>query len=226
DQQAQVLAAWVVEKDYKKVAVVYTNNAWGEGLAKAFQKYYTELSDGQISLFEATEEGETDFRTVLAKIKAQGCDAIMSPTYPKEGGALVKQAKELGIGSALYGADNWGAPEFLQIAGSAADGSFFVAQYSYDGPEFQHLNTKFKKLTGKETDADVFVAYGYDTVYAIAHALTPAKSLNGPDIRQALLEVKFQGASGLIEFAPNGDLKTSAFVKKIISEGKPRDYEN
>jgi branched-chain amino acid transport system substrate-binding protein len=219
DQQARILASWVAAKGYDKIAVVYTNNAWGLGLANGFKSYYSR----KITVFEGTAEGQSDFRTLLTKVKAEGCKAIVSPTYPKDGGLLVRQAKELGLQVDLYGADNWGAPEFTQIAGTAADGCRFVAQYSYDGPEFKSLNAKFKKLTGK--DADVFVAYGYDSVYAIAQAAKNAKSWRGTDIRDALRSVRFQGASGFIEFDEHGNLKTDAFVKKIIQNGKAITYK-
>lgn len=222
DQQAKILTAWIAEKAYDKVAVVYTDNAWGTGLAEAFRKYYKPVN-GQIEFFEGTKEGEVDFRTILAKIQAEGCKAIISPTYPKEGGMLVRQAKELGLVCDMYGADNWGAPEFVQIAGSAADGCLFVAQYSYDGSEFQNLNAKYKAKNG--SDADVFVAYGYDAVYAIAHAIKNVHSSKGVDIRNALISVRFQGTSGLIEFAENGDLKTNAFIRKTIVDGKAKDYD-
>ena len=222
DQQAKALASWVAEKNYKKIAVVYTNNAWGQGLADAFSKYFSPLGKGEIVAVEATIEGHTDFRTSLTKIKELGVEAIVSPTYPKEGGSLVRQTKELGLKVDLYGADNWGAPEFIQIAGNAAEGCLFVSQYSYTGPEFQKLDTKYRQAYGKP--ADVFVAYGYDVVYAIAYATEKAKTLTGPDIRASLLNVSFQGASGLIEFDKYGDLKTNAFVRKVIRNGKVVAY--
>lgn len=223
DQQARILAAWVAARSYDKIAVIYTNNAWGLGLAEAFKAYFPAALQGTIAIFEGTSEGQTDFRTVLTKVKAEGCKAIVSPTYPKDGGLLVRQAKELGLECDLYGADNWGAPEFVQIAGTAANGCLFVAQYSYDGPEFQNLNAKFKDQTGK--DADVFVAYGYDSIYAIAHAAKRAQSWDGPALRDALRTTRFQGASGLIEFDEHGNLKTDAFVKKVIQDGKPTTYK-
>jgi branched-chain amino acid transport system substrate-binding protein len=219
DQQARILATWVAAKKYARVAVIYTNNAWGLGLAEAFKAYYENNLHGKVALFEGTAEGQTDFRTVLTKAKAEGCKAIVSPTYPKDGGLLVRQAKELGLDCDMFGADNWGAPEFTQIAGTAAKGCFFVAQYSYDGPAFKNLNSTFKSQTGK--DADVFVAYGYDSVYAIAHAAKSAKSWQGTDICDALRSVRFQGASGLVEFDEHGNLRTDAFVKKVIQDGKP-----
>jgi branched-chain amino acid transport system substrate-binding protein len=219
DQQAKILAKWVLERTYSNIAVIYTNNSWGQGLAESFKKNYGK----EIIIYEGTREGETDFRTLLIKIKGEGCKAIISPTYPKEGGILVKQARELGIDCDLFGADNWGAPEFIKVAGEAANNCFFISQYSYNGPEFQHLNEEYKKITGKE--ADVFVAYGYDTVYAISKALKTSKTKEGADIRNALLNIAFQGASGYIAFAPNGDLKIEAFEKKIILNGKPQVYE-
>jgi branched-chain amino acid transport system substrate-binding protein len=223
DQQARIVANWVAGRNYTNVAVIYTNNSWGKGLAEGFKRYYEPLGKGKIAVYEATEEGQTDFRTVIAKAKKEGCQALISPTYPKEGGQLVKQAKELGFKADLYGADNWGAPEFLQIAKTAGEGCLFVAQYSYDGQEFQALNSKFKAQNAK--DADVCVAYGYDAVNALASAVKAAKSPTGPAIRDALRSVRFQGASGYIEFDEHGNLKTDAFVKKMIKDGKTVDFQ-
>lgn len=223
DQQAEILAKWVAEEGYNKVAVVYTDNDWGLGLAEAFRNYYRERSDGEIVFYEGTAEGEKDFRTVLTKIKAKDAEAIVSPTYPKEGGQLIRQVEELGMKVERYGADNWGASEFANIAGTASEGCKFVAQYSYSGPEFQRLNSIYKSQYQEE--ADVFVAYGYDTVYAIAYAADKAESWTGPEVRKALSTVTFQGASGYIEFDHQGDLKTEAFVRKIIKNGKPQDYK-
>ncbi|MBI4691443.1 MAG: ABC transporter substrate-binding protein [Nitrospirae bacterium] len=220
DQQAKIVAEWIKNEGINEIAIVYTDNSWGSGLTKSFKNYYEKLG-GKIILTEATNEGQTDFRSVLSKVKAAKVSTLYSPTYPKEGGMLVRQAKELGLKVNLYGADNWGAPEFTQIAGSAANGTRFVAQFSYSGPEFQQLNNMYKNKYNK--DADVFVAYGYDAVWSIAKAIKMSKKITGDEIQAHMVSVKFQGASGYIEFDAKGDLKTNAFTKKQIKDGKVQD---
>ena len=68
-------------------------------------------------------------------------EAIVSPTYPKEGGNLVRQIKEIGLKMLLFGGDNWGAPEFFNIAGNAAEGVFFTAPAQSESNSFENFKS-------------------------------------------------------------------------------------
>jgi len=215
--QAKVLAEWVLEKGHRKVALVYTNNSWGKPLAETFQKYF-ENKGGKVVILEGVEEKTTDLRTQLAKIKSAGINVIVSPTYPVEGGNLLKQAKEMGIKAEFYGGDNWDAPEFLKIAGDAAEGVFFVDPSEPQGIKFIAFKEKYKVRYNEEPDINA--AFGYDALIAISEAMKQAEHLDGPSIQQALYRVAFDGASGRIEFDENGDLKNPAFDRNLIKNGK------
>lgn len=221
DLQAEVLSKWVFDSSAKKVAVVYTNNSWGKPLAEGFQKKFEALG-GQVINAEGVQENTADFRTIIAKLKGiENLDAMVSPTYPKEGGIFVRQAKELSLSVPLYGGDNWGSPEFRNVAGDAAEGVFYTAPSESTSPAFSAFAEQYKAKYGEEPD--VFGAYAYDAAMAIFRAVETAGTTDPTKVREALLKESFQGVSGEIAFRSNGDLQSEAFSKKTIKNGQAVD---
>jgi len=218
DLQAEVLSKWVFDSGAKRVAVVYTNNSWGKPLAEGFRKKFEALG-GQVINAEGVQENTADFRTIIAKLKGMdNLDALVSPTYPKEGGIFVRQAKELGLRVPLYGGDNWGSPEFRNVAGDAAEGVFYTAPSESTSPAFSAFAEQYKTKYGEEPD--VFGAYAYDAAMAIFKAIEAAGTTDAEKVREALLKVSFEGVSGGIAFRPTGDIQSKAFAKKTIKNGQ------
>ncbi len=219
DLQAEILANWVHESGAKRVAVVYTNNSWGKPLTDGFKQKFTAMG-GDVLLIEGVAENISDFRTIIAKLKTlENLDAVVSPTYPKEGGTFVRQAKELGLNKPLFGGDNWGSPEFRGAAGSAAEGVFYTAPSETTTPEYVEFAKRYQAKY--EEEPDVLAAYAYDAADAVFRAIEACKSLEGDKIQQALFGVSFTGVSGQIAFKPNGDIKSEAFARFTIQNGEP-----
>lgn len=220
DLQAEVLAEWVHEHGAKRVAIVYTNNSWGNPLADGFTEKFAKLG-GAVLLSEGVAENTSDFRTIIAKLNAlQDLDAVVSPTYPKEGATFVRQARELGLQKLLFGGDNWGSPEFRNIAGEAANGVYYTGPAEITTPQHEQFAKDYKDKYGDEPD--VFGAYAYDAANAVFKAIEACNCTDGPGIREALLKITFAGVSGDIAFKPNGDVKTQAFARFTIENGQPR----
>lgn len=218
DQQAEILANWVAKYGAKRVAVVYTNNAWGKPLADGFAQGFTNQG-GKVILSEGVEEGSNDFRTIIAKLKQlPKLDAVVSPTYPKEGGVFVRQMKELDFNVPLFGGDNWGSPEFRKIAGSTANGVYYTAPSESTSPEYKDFAKRYKARFNE--DPDIFGACSYDAVTAVCKAFDACKSTDPEKVRDALAKVSFAGVSGKIAFRNNGDLKSEAFARMTIKNGK------
>jgi len=221
DLQAEVLANWVHKSGAKSVAVVFTNNSWGKPLADGFEQKFTALG-GKVFLREGVAENTSDFRTIIAKLKdTPNLDAVVSPTYPKEGGIFVRQAKELGLKVTLFGGDNWGSPEFRNIAGEAAEGVFYTAPAESTSPVYADFAKRYKTKYGEEPD--VFGPYAYDAAMAVFKAIEAVGSTDATKIRDALARTAFTGASGEIAFRENGDLRSEAFAKKTIKNGQAID---
>lgn len=218
DLQAKILSQWVFDSGAKRVAIVYTNNSWGKPLAEGFQQKFETLG-GQVLDSDGVQENSADFRTIITKlIGIDDLDAIVSPTYPKEGGIFVRQVKELGLSVPLYGGDNWGSPEFRNIAGNAAEGVSYTAPSESTSPVFKDFAKRYEAKYGEEPD--VFGAYAYDAAMAIMKAIETAGSTDPIKMREQLLKVSFVGVSGEIAYRPNGDLLSEAFDRKIIRDGE------
>ncbi len=218
NQQAEILTESVLKSGVRKVAVIYTNNSWGKPLAEGFKEKFI-ASGGEILLEEGVQENSNDFRTILTKVKQiKELDAIVSPTYPKEGGVIVRQVKELGLNIKLFGADNWGAPEFRDIAGSSAEGIMYTAPAQRASKTYDNFAKKYKQEYGE--DPDVFGAYSYDAFMAIAKAVEQSQSIEAEKIREILLNISFEGVSGQIKFKNNGDLNSEAYTVMTIQDGK------
>jgi branched-chain amino acid transport system substrate-binding protein len=210
--QARLMAAWIHDDGHNKTAVIYITNSWGDSLRQEFTPAYTSTG-GQIVDVEGIAEGTRDLRTVLTKVKASGADALYGITYGIEGGALLRQAKELGLTIQIYGADVWGSPELKQNAGEAAQGVRIIVPSKFAGPGYDAFSKKFHDRYG--IDPDVYASYSYDMVHITANALALAD--RGPKLRDEIRATKYQGVTGLTSFDEHGNDIGKSFSRVVLS---------
>jgi len=81
---------------YKELFLTYINNDWGVGLAEVFKEQF--LKDGGRLIDEfAYDEGKTDYRSEILRIKKNSPKAVVNLTYIKEGATMLKQAYETSL---------------------------------------------------------------------------------------------------------------------------------
>ena len=118
-----------------------------------------------------------------------------------------------GITVPLIGGDGWDSEQLYKIGGSALNGSYFTNHYSpFDtAPNVVKFVTDYKaKYNGSTPDA--LAATAYDAANIMFDAIKRSKSLNGPDIRDALAATKaFPGVTGTVTFNEQRDA-----VKPIV----------
>lgn len=141
--QAAMMAEWFAEEQRKRAAIVYVNNSWGQGLKEEFESKFTELG-GQIVTIEAIKEGDRDLRAQLSKVKAVNPDSLYAITYGREGGILLRQAKELGFKQPVFGADVWGSPELVETAKAAARGIRIIVPAKFHGSKYLEFAEAFQ----------------------------------------------------------------------------------
>ncbi len=199
----------------KAVIIMDNSSDYGKGLAENFKKTF-EAGGGTIVATEAFVGGDTDFNAILTKIKGQEFDVIFIPGYYNEAGLIIKQARELGINSAILGADGFGAPELVELAGkSALNNVFFSSHFSVldKNPAVSDFIANYNAKYGK--DPDQFAALGYDLVYFVADAIKRAGSTDPVAIKDALAATKdFPGITGTFSIDENHDP-----VKDVIVVG-------
>lgn len=212
----------VLKKD--KVAIVYVTNEYGLGLIEMFQKKYAELG-GQVTMKEPYKFEESDFRTVIAKLREAKPEVIYLAGNQKEMGKFMKQYGEAGITATIVSNTSFLEPDCINVAGKAADG--VIVPLPYFNPEDQSMKgayafgIAYKAKFG--TYPTVAVAVGYDAMMLMDKAVNEGK--NNPE--KAAIAIrnlkKYDGAMGTLSFT-DGDV-SAPMVFKIVKNGKSVDYK-
>jgi len=200
----------------KAVIIMDNSSDYGKGLAENFTKTF-EAGGGKIVATEAFVGGDTDFNAILTKIKGQDFDVIFIPGYYNEAGLIIKQARAQGIKTPILGADGFGAPELVELAGAdALNDVFFSSHFSSldKDPSVIGFIESFKAKYGKEPDQ--FAALGYDLAMFVADGIKRAGSTDTTAIKDALAATKdFRGVTGTFSMDENHDPVKAVVVVEI-----------
>lgn len=198
----------------KRAAILVDNSSdYSKGLA-AFFRDAMQKGGGEIVGEEAYLQKDQDFKTILTKLKALNPEVIYVPGYYEEVGKIVKQARELGIGAAMLGADGWDSPKLAEIAGAQAlNNTYFTNHYSVDStdPASQAFVKAYTAEYGQKPDA--LSVLGYDAARVLVDAIERAGSLEPEKLRAALEATQhFKGISGDTTLNATHDAVKSAVI--------------
>jgi len=191
--------------------MVDRKNDYSTGLEEVINATFTKLG-GKIVATQSYQEGDQDFNAQLTSLKGANPEVIFVPGYYNDVGLIAKQARDKGITVPLVGGDGWDSTQLYAIGGSALNGSYFTNHYSpYDtDPKVQKFVNDYKAKYGSIPDA--LAATAYDAAHIMFDAIKRSKSLNGPDVRDALAATKdYPGVTGTVTFNQNRDA-----VKPIV----------
>jgi len=200
--------------NFREMAVLYINNDFGVGLTTSFRQSFVKLG-GKMVAKESYEQGSSDFRTQLNKIKQSKPDAIYIVGY-SEMGQLLRQAKEIGVKSSFLSCIMFEDPKILEIAKDAAEGIIY-AYPAYDPNSGQQNISNF--VSGFEQKykkkPDIYAASSFDSLKILAHAMNKG-GFQPASIKKALYSIKdFPGITGLTTFDSNGDVTKPIGIKQV-----------
>ena len=224
DFQGAFVARYIknVLREFQKIAIFFESDDYGQGLKDGFTDVAEEL-DLEIVATEAYDRDNTDFKAQLTSIKAKQPDLIFISGLYSQAGLITSQAREAGITAQLFGADGVDSPDFLEIAGDAAEGAYVSTPFVFElgGPEAQRMAVAFEEM--HEVAPDTWAALTYDAVGMIVEAIEKGGE-NRKAIRDHLASIDspekgYTGITGLTYFDENGDCTKPAYVK-IVKDGQ------
>jgi len=203
----------------KNIAIVDDRTAYGQGLADQFEKA-VKGKGANVVKREFTTNSATDFSAILTSIKSANPDLVFYGGMDAQGGPMAKQMKKLGIKAKLIGGDGMQTPEFIKLAGDAAEGQYasICGMPREKMPGFAAFNDKFKTKFG--TEVQIYAPYEYDAVNVLVDAM---KRANSTDPKKYLAEVgktNLTGVTGQIQFDNKGDIKNGAVTVYEVKDGK------
>lgn len=216
---AQTLAELVSMK-HKTAAVITEETAFASDITDYFIKEY-QSRGGKIVASQSYSPDTRDFRSILAKVKQANPEAIfVNPQTEISGGLIIKQARELGIHSQLFGLDTPSGPTTRQVSGKAIEGMIFVTvpDLAPDNPVARDFLAKYKVKFG-EPPFPLYLAAAYDSIYLISNAIR-AVGDNPTKMKDYFYAMPdYNGAVGRYHFDKNGDIAGISFVVKKIQNG-------
>ncbi len=208
-EEIKFLANYLYNNGYKEIALITVNAEAGVSYRDYFIKEYERLG-GKIIVDEMHEYGETDYRSILAKIKDKKPKAVLVLSYPNELAAMLKQSQELDFKTQWFSIYDKEGSEFLELAGENAEGLIYT--------HFLKENEKF---------TEPYAALAYDSIMVLAQAMENCKNPEDTTcIKESLYSIKdFSGVTGKISFDKNGDTHKE-IILKTIKDGKFVNYES
>ena len=237
----QILAQTVVERGISKVAVTYTNNDYGKGLADSFSSAFTALG-GEVTIDAAHEDGKGDYSAEVAALSASGANELVVIGYLDQGGrGIIQSSIDTGafstfvlsdgmIGQSLIdnidgdlngsfgtiaGSNTEGAAIFKTVAslnGIPGDGPY--EPESYDAAALMILAMQ----AGNSSDRASIAANIMNVANAPGEIILPGQLSKGLDILSNGGQVNYQGATN-VEFTEVGE-STGSFKELEIGNGK------
>lgn len=219
-QQGPTLARFALDKlKAKNIAVIDDATAYGQGLADNFEAT-VKAGGAKVIAREHTTNKDTDFKAILTRIKGMNPDLIMFGGIDPQAAPMIKQMKELGIKARFIGGDGMQTPNFIKLAGEAADGAYasipgLPKETMPGGKEFL---AKYKAKFNAEVE--LFAPMGYDAVMVLIEAMKRAGSADPLKYLPEISKTNYTGVIGPIAFDEKGDLTNGPITIYVVKGGK------
>jgi branched-chain amino acid transport system substrate-binding protein len=220
-QQGSVAGTFAVKNlGMKKIAIVDDRTAYGQGLADQFAKA-AKAAGATIVDREFTNDKAVDFKGILTKLKAASPDLIYFGGADAQAAPMAKQMKSLAIKAPLMGGEMLHTPDFLKIAGPAADGTYasLAGLPLSDMPGGAQYVAKYKKAFG--TDVETYSPYAYDGTMALLTAMKKANSTDPAKYLPELAKTNMPGVTTThLAYDEHGDLKNGGITIYKVENGQ------
>ncbi len=239
-REGVVMTEVLIEQGIKSVALTYTNNDYGKGLADTFQSSF-EASGGTVTISAAHEDGKADYSAEVGALSSAGGDLLVVVGYVDQGGsdlvraaidldaferfhfasAMMAEALEVNFGAALDGSsgqhpgtDSSGAATYVELVGDAFDASSSFSAESYDAAALILLSMQ----AAGSSDSNVFKSKVMDVANAPGVEIYPGELAKALKILADGGEIDYVGASA-VEFIGGGE-SAGNYRQVLIKDGK------
>ncbi|MBL4917501.1 ABC transporter substrate-binding protein [Szabonella alba] len=177
-RQGVVMTDILMDKDIKTVAVTYTNNDYGKGLADSFQAAF-EAAGGTVTISAAHEDNKADYSAEVGALAAAGGDVLVVAGYTDKGGKGIIQASlDSGAFDTFVLPDGMVGQQLVDDIGDGLTGSF--GQYPGTDSEGAEIFQGMATAAGFE-GTGAFAPESYDAAALIMLAMAAAGSTDSKD---------------------------------------------
>ncbi len=123
-RQGQVMTEVLMDRGIKTVALTYTNNDYGKGLADSFQSAF-EASGGSVTISAAHEDGKGDYSAEVGSLASAGGEVLVVAGYVDQGGVgIIRASLDSGAFETFVLPDGMFGQSLIDNIGADLNGSF------------------------------------------------------------------------------------------------------
>jgi len=211
----QILADITKDRGVKSVAITFTNNDYGKGLADVY-KAAVEAHGISVTTVSAHEDGKADYTSEAATLASAGGDALAVIGYLDQGGkGVIEASLDAGSFDTFILSDGMIGQSIVDAIGSDLDKSFGSLPGSTG--KGAGVFAEVAKAGGIDSSGP-YTGESYDAAALIVLAMQAGNSADRASIAQNVMDVA--NAPGTKIFP--GELKKGL---DLLAEGKKIDYE-
>jgi branched-chain amino acid transport system substrate-binding protein len=224
-RQGAVVADILRDRGVTSIAITYTNNDYGAGLADSIKTNF-EAAGGTVTIVASHEDGKADYSAEVGALAAAGGEVLVVAGYMDQGGrGIIRASLDSGafdtfhlpdgmIGTSLTdtfgaeingsfgqhpGSDNAGTATFHEMATAAGfDGTTAFSPESYDAAALMLL----AMARANSTDPRVYKDHVMDIANAPGEQIAPGQLARALEIIAAGGDVDYVGASAVELIGP------------------------
>ncbi len=229
----QKLYGYLKEKKLTKVALLTASDPFGKDGAVWLKKLAPDFGVTFVAE-ESFGPKDTDMTPQITKIKNANPQAIIVWTIGPAGAIVAKNKAQLGITTPLFQCHGQPGPEYIQLAGKAAEGDrmpatklMAAAQLPDSDPQKKVIQEFIKLYTDqyhfdKQFPINTHSGYAWDAMYIVTNAMKKAGT-DPKKLREAIEQTKgYVGVSGIYNITPedHNGLGVDSMVMVQVKDGK------
>jgi branched-chain amino acid transport system substrate-binding protein len=173
----QVLAQVALDRGLTSVAVTYTNNDYGKGLADVFEASFTS-GGGTVTTVASHEDGKADYSAEVGVLGSAGGDALVVIGYLDQGGkGMIQGSLDSGAFDLFVLSDGMIGQSLVDAIGADLNGSFGTLP----GTQSEG-SAKFAEISGDIDPTAPYAGESYDAAALIALAIEAGGSADRSSI--------------------------------------------
>ncbi|ASM72360.1 MULTISPECIES: ABC transporter substrate-binding protein [Roseobacteraceae] len=214
-RQGVIMTEILQDRGVNEVALTYTNNDYGKGLADAFQAAFEEAG-GTVTISTSHEDGKADYSAEVGALASAGGEVLVVAGYVDQGGSgVIRAALDTGAFDTFYVPDGMVGEKLNENFGAEMNGSF--GAYPGTDSEGAALFVELAKEAGFD-GTGAFAPESYDAAALIMLSMQAAGSMDSADFKEHVIDV----ANAPGEKIYPGEL---AKALELIKNGQEVDYE-
>ena len=218
--QGPALAQLVADQGYTNVGVIYRDDAWGQGIAEAFEQSFTESFAGTVVSIAVTPQ-QASYLSEIQQSLSNEPEALVMLAYVPEGTIILRESIENGLYERFVFGPTSRNPQLLEAIGAEYLGDMYgTAPGTAPGTESALLWESAFIEEFERPYGFPYTKQAYDAVIAFALAAEAAQSTDGAAIRDQLRRIG--AAPGQVVLADVGSIRLGLIA---AAAGEDIDYE-